>query len=142
MGTTTSGIVYPDASGVPGRAALVTLANTTDAILTGTGWVNMTLAGGSGTARYRVLAGIVFVDFNVTISLAAGAETTLVAAASGPPAAYRPTSNIAMGIGYMVGPSSGGPGFIIPYTTGAITCLNKTATAGTAVSGRYAYPVG
>lgn len=139
MATTPSGIVYPGASDTPSRAAIETLATSTDAVITGNGWVTLPNQGTAGTVRYTVRSYIVFVEFNVTITIANGATVTLVTSSDSMPAIYHPTMAVSMMVGRL---SSGAGGAILPQTDGSILAGNISGTDSTSIQGRYSYPVG
>lgn len=137
MGTTTNGITYPDPSGVPSRNALQGLATSVDAaVFTDTGWLTLANQGTGGLSRYRVKQGVVYVQLNVTISISSGATTTVVTAASGLPAAYRPSAVVFSG--------AAGPAALGYFQVNADGSISAHATTGalTVVTGTASYPVG
>lgn len=105
-----------------------------------TGWLNLTLASGTGTMQYRALSGLIWLRANVTglTSVAAGATGTIVAAANGVPAAYRPTLNY-YGVANMSGTFLG---HIVAQTDGVIALINNSASASTNARFLISYPLG
>jgi hypothetical protein len=111
--------------------------------LNDTGWITLTSAG-TGTARYRVVNNVVYVEVLVAITIANGASTTIVTAANGLPAAYRPgIGALNMCIAYLSGPTSVPPaGVVNAGGDGSISVTNRTGTTATGMQCRYSYPVG
>lgn len=124
---------------VPSRAGIQAAI---DEVAADTGWSSMTTAGASGFARYRVIGKVVYVEVNVVIALPNYTTTVLVSSENGLPIAYRPSRAFGMAIGYMIGPSDGGPGYVIANTDGSISVVNRSGVTATSISGRYSYPMG
>jgi hypothetical protein len=104
-------------------------------------WTNLTFTGPSGNVRYRVVNGIVFIEANATIaSLVSGGTLTLVTAANGVPAAYRPGQSLFQQSARMNGGNTFGVLGI--FTDGSITVSNQSGAASTGVQFRLAYPIG
>jgi len=102
-----------------------------------TGWIALTHSGTAGTLRYRVRGGVVFVDGNVTINIAAGATATIVTAANGLPAGTRPVS-LNMNIARL---SNNDTGIVLRGSDGSITVTNRSGSAATSVQFAYSYPI-
>lgn len=117
-------------------AGTVLTAALLNAQINDTGWVTMTNAGTAGTARYRVEDDVVYVQLNVTISISSGATTTVVTAASGLPAAYRPSAAVFSGA---VSPAA--LGYFQVNADGSISA-HATTGALTVVVGTISYPIG
>jgi len=105
-----------------------------------TGWVNMTLATGSGTARYRVLNGVVYVQMSLTGATVPDSSTAtdIVLAANGIPSQYRPggtiyaTCNFA---GQFIGQA-------LVQVTGAVSAIHDLGSTMSTVRSLITYPVG
>lgn len=99
MGTTSKGIVYPDPSAVPQRAALQTMAETTDAALVALA----ALLGGQ-----KVQHGTIAISgTSVASGGAANAAVTFPTAFTGTPRVFVSMAGIPSGAGYLVARTSG-----------------------------------
>jgi hypothetical protein len=118
-------------------AGQVLTATQLNSQLNDTGWVTMTTAGTTGDlARYRVVNNVVHVQVSATIPVGSGATVTVVTAANGVPAPYRPTSQefFSTFSGNVVGYARVG-------SDGSITAHGSTG-AMTSLAGSISYPVG
>lgn len=137
MGTTTHGIVYPDASAVPSRSSLQSMANSIDSVVfADTGWASLPLATGTGSVNYRMERGVVEIRVNLNaLSVPVGSSVTIVAAGGIPTAARSSTSP------YFAAFSFDAVGFIQVYADGSIAIHASTA-AFISASGQAVYLAG
>ena len=135
--TSNPAIPYPALTDAPsGPAQMQAIAVAVNALLADTGWVNLTLAAGSGTCRYRQIGPTVMIDISATgQSVASGSTAVAIVASGGLPAAARPTDGVYLAANF--GGSVVGLGAI--GTNGSISALNNSGSTVTTVriSGSY-----
>lgn len=138
MGNTTNGLPYPENTDpiTQGDDAIKALALALDPWARDSGWVNLTLAVGTGTAKYRELGKVVYVVVDVTATTVSGTALALVAG-GGLPAAARPTVTARSG-GYF----AGFPGTVWVGTGGDISALQSSGANRANVSATFSYPKG
>lgn len=105
-----------------------------------TGWVTMTLATGTGTSRYRVCNGVVYVQISITGASVPDSSTAtdLVLAANGIPSDYRPSATV-----YATANMAGQYiGQVLVLTTGAVSAVHDLGSTISTVRGFIVYPVG
>lgn len=120
----------------PGKVTPVVFKTTVVSALPDVPWTSLTLAAGvTGTAKYRCVAGTVFIELSVSYTAAAGATT--IVAAGGIPAAYRPSTTANPQRALL----SSGTIVVRPdaNTNGSITVTGITANGNGAV-GTFSYP--
>jgi hypothetical protein len=94
-----------------------------DALEANSGWVNLTLLAGAGTAKYRQIGAMVEVRFNATgQSIPSGSTGTIVVAVGGLPPAAQPTDTI-YGVANLGGSTAGQ---VVVAPAGSVAALNNT----------------
>lgn len=105
------------------------------AIYTDTGWLNVAGSAVTGTARYRRLSGVVFVQVDGNATTVSGTPFT-IAAAGAIPAGFRPSVVQVRGSGYF----NGYAGNMSVGTDGSINAVQTTGANRTTVAGILSYP--
>lgn len=106
-----------------------------------TGWIDQSHAGTSGNVWYRVKAGVVYIEANVSFaSLADGAGFTILTGGNVLPTAYRPGHSLNMGIPRLNAGTQ--QGTVTAPTDGTLSVTNFSGAAVTSAQFRYSYPLG
>jgi hypothetical protein len=141
MGTTGHGLVYPDSNSPP--QAWVDFQNLAESVETAfddneedTGWT--AIGGGvvTGTLRYRVYRGLVYVQCDGSATTTSGVALTLNPS-NALPADVRPSVQVRAGA-YC----AAYPGFMTVQTDGLITALQSSGTSKSTVASMVTYPLG
>lgn len=103
-------------------------------------WTTLTHAGTSGTLRYKVQAGTVWVEGSINFASLANAGTlTILTAANAMPAAYRPGQSLWEDVCRMNAGTS--LGHLALFADGSMSIVNQSGAAATSVQFRTSYPV-
>lgn len=129
-----------DPAGTPSRGGIQgAIDEAVETAFGDTDWIGLTHAGTSGTVRYRRLGGVVYVEASVTISIPANSTITVVTAANGLPAGFRPTLALWQSI---VRLNNNQGGHVARQSDGSITVVNPSASAATSAQFAYCYALG
>jgi hypothetical protein len=131
---------YPEDTDPLGQvaAAIEGLANAVDGQYKA--WANLTHSVTSGSVRWCVRGRTVFIECNVAMAaLVSGAGLTVVTAANGVPAAYRPNQSLYTGVARM----NAGTllGLVLTPTDGSIQVVNVSGVNATSAQFRVCYPM-
>lgn len=101
------------------------------------GWITMTntLTAG-GTCRYRVVDGFITVQVDGSATTVSGTAFTIVTAANGIPAAYRPSVQMRSGAYF-----TAFPGTLTVGADGSITAVQSSGANRSSISGAITYPI-